>query len=532
MLSDDVLEWCEENDVEAISRLQQQVTDSDDRNSEVWLIRDSDGLFKILKEIIVPPPDYLTEDEIYPCLPALKFIAKLFGTNKISGTKFLRRSFLYGQPLSDYCFKDNMLDKKDAFLVLSNVAEALYILKCNLLYMLDLQPENILISTHDIFFPDLGLSKFYFESTTVSALTAHPRYCAPETLIAHEANDKSMVFQLGIIAQEILTSKYPIKRVSLDNVEFNQYIENDLIAHMLEVKCKDRPTLEQCAAEFKKQTTSSFVRRRGIPILDTKDTILFPARMGIPHKGHIRYICALLDLGYKVIISIQRSFTISDRDPIQKYLVMKMVAQSLLDAGYSQDSFSFCLTPFFRTPQEMSLYFTMMPNFDNVVAVASSNPSILSMKCFPDNFITQQHLFGIEGQVHETLSWGEIIRTAVKNNDYKTFQEYAATGVEKILSFEELKKIYNIIPIEFVDGKAYAYVDDFLFGSNFIVQLVNYHLPEECIAEHYSKASIFDAYSKDSTIILYDKKVQLSYIKYDFNLSNTTLYFQLKPMEV
>jgi nicotinamide mononucleotide adenylyltransferase len=306
---------------------------------------------------------------------------------------------------------------------------------------------------------------------------------------------------------------------------------------MLRLNPDERPTLQECSDKFVgafSDRPKRWIKRRGIKS-SCDQYILFPARMGIPHRGHIEYMSRILDLGYKLIISIQRSYTITDRDPIPKWLVMKMVAQSLLDAGYSREDFKIYLTPFYRTNVEMMKHFAELPGREKIITVASSNPSVHEL--FPDKpIIEQKHVFCAEYDGNEFIprSWGEIIRSSVKNNDYGTFQDYVAGGVEKILSFKEIQAMYGKPNIEFVPGmlKAVLLVD----GVRSIAMLVSKYLtPEESLLQGINDSDevckMTDPYSRDTTVEWYGKIMHFFYNRTEFEDGDEIIYFDLLKQE-
>jgi hypothetical protein len=241
----------------------------------------------------------------------------------------------------------------------------------------------------------------------------------------------------------------------------------------------------------------------------------------------------ILDIGYKLIISIQRAYTITDRDPIPKWLAMKMVARSLLELGYSRDDFEFIFTPFYGTQTELFYHFDMMPHKDEIIAVASSNPDVHNL--FPSiDVITQRDVFGFEGEQFEDRSWGEALRRSVKDDDYNYFKEFAAIGVEKILTFDEIKRTYGQPNIEFVSGVIKVKLDTSSMDempTAISCEVMRYCSPEEsivqCIDEHFDSCQIVDAYQRDSVIKLNNKNMYLSYVKTELDCGNETIYFKL-----
>jgi len=302
---------------------------------------------------------------------------------------------------------------------------------------------------------------------------------------------------------------------------------------MLEQYPANRPDLKDCLKEFNGNHKTSFIKRRIIVPPEEKNCVLFPARMGIPHKGHIDYMTRILDLDYKLIVSIQRSYSITDRDPLPKWFVMKMVAQSLMAYGYPRESFKIYLTPFYQTPEEVSMHFAMLPEMENnIVAVASNNEAVL--KLFPDlPNILQRDVLGLEGEEFIPRSWGEILRGSVKDNDYAVFKEFAAIGVEKVLTFEEIKRLYLETPVA-VPSKSVRVV--LLSETNREITSVSvrkYTTPEEALVKLFNDSDqiceMVDLYSKDSRIKLDGQDFLLHYEKTEFDGSINIFFKLLKP---
>jgi serine/threonine protein kinase len=464
----------------------------------------------------------------------------------VKGVPFIRRSYIYGQPLSFYTCKENILDRDTALRVILEIAQNLQFLLFNKVLYLDLRAENVLLRPQGISFPDLGLSRFIKDENadTLRVVMAHPRYAAPETT-DNRATATTPVFQLGILAQELLTGTHPFDcspgALAGDDwcIDVERYligirdrapkwVELGFIDQMLNKDGEKRPTISDCAAEFKAMVTpKSYISRKGIPgVPKEKNTILFPARMGIPHIGHIEYIRRLIDLGAHVCIAISQSYTLSDRDPIHKWFVMKMVAQSLFKIGYPKESFSFYLVPFPANFPEKKLYYQMMPNADDIIAVASSNPTVHEI--FPEfEIIEQVHLLGSEGEAFEPLSWGEVLRSAVKSEDRKTFDTYVAYGVEDILTFEELRALYHEQTIVYVPGAVRAVLHSAQGQVITQCRVGKYSTPEESLLKNIPDSIIVDPYAKFTKAFVNADAVQIKYLSTEFDGTDEIIHFQI-----
>jgi serine/threonine protein kinase len=573
--------WCGANGLTPVTLLQEKLVTEKNRESEVWLARDTDGIFKVFKEMFDHKPGPMSE--IYPREDDTLFRIHLssrgheylplhYGTVEIDGTTYLKKSFLYGQPLSDYCRGSNLLSEEDAYYILHRIAWCLDHLLFDRVLFLDLRPENILVSftaaehpSHSsnklsfyVSFPDVGLSTFVENRDAISrAAISHPKYCPPETAFKNEASEKSIVFQLGLIAQELLTGIHPFDKFPdspsskdwwanchryIDPYDENDYppaVKTEFIGRMIDLEPEKRPGLKECFEEFQTKVRilggekKCTIKRKGIKVPETENNcILFPARMGIVHRGHINFMSRILDLGYKLIVSIQRAYTSTEKDPIPKWLIMKMVARSLLELGYSKESFRIVLTPFYDNRKNMLMHFSMLPGIDEVIGVASSNPSVHAL--FEENpIITQQHVFGFEGSEYKDLSWGEFIRGAIKNDDYEIFKDYAALGIENILSFEEIRTMCQTRPeIVFVPGHVNVRLLNSRNETVVAGRVFKYSTPEESLIKHLQQndvpdCSIIDPYSKNTKVLWNGYETEFLYDNLNFDGQDELITFKL-----
>jgi hypothetical protein len=258
--------------------------------------------------------------------------------------------------------------------------------------------------------------------------------------------------------------------------------------------------------------------------------------MGVPHRGHIDYISRVLELGFHVRISLQRSYTITRRDPYPKWLVMKMVAQSLFDRGFGPDHFDFLFTPFYRTHPELQLHFAMMPGRDDVVAIASGNPEVHAL--FPAlPIIDQRVVFGVAGESYQTRSWGAQIRAAIRQGDQETFEALAASGVERILSFGELRRSYAETPVELVrrvivvlrDGRGRELVRGrvrrYLSAEESLVWLLNQSSRES--ESSVAPAHLVDPYAREARVRVDGCPGSLRYVGSEVAAEVLTVSFRL-----
>lgn len=522
------LDYCRLNSISVIRRLQKGV-EGTDKCSYVYLVLDNDGIFKVYKELLEYKDRLTFEHEgfAYRHLPETEFLPRCYGGPEglvdIGEYKFLKLSVHFGQSLADYTKPENLLRENEALYVIKNIAKRLNFLRERGILYLDLKPENIILDKNNVKFLDLGIVKVLEENQEEADIfLADPRYVTPECGTKLRASEASLVYQLGILFAQLLTGKHPfdivpgldgmnresaIIKYSWPSVTISpnlQGIRQDIVAEMLAKDPAKRPSLTDVADSLKGKLEIRIKQKGRERRSRENNTILFVGRMGIPHKGHIEYISRFLEMGFFVRIAIAKSYTITPQDPIPKWIVMKMIAQSLFYRGFSSEDFDFILTPFYETDKEMKMHYLMLPCREDIVGVASSNPDV--ERLFQDKRVfDQRSVFGYEAEKYQNLSWGEIVRTAVREEDYETFVSYAAEGVEDILSFSEIRKSYGYPEIEFVFGKVIAVL---LNSRNEIIRgrVLKYSSPEQSLLFHLRnkghKAEIIEPYSLKPGFVL------------------------------
>lgn len=549
--------FCHQNGLFLLKTLQEGIN-SIRYCSWVYLVRDTDGIIKIFKEVLTqnhgPLAGIGIEDIIYSHLPNNDFLPNFFGTINISGTKFIKLSVHFGKCLD----LSRSVSSNQAQSIILKISQGVQFLHSHDITYLDVKPENFLINSSSVLMLDLGISRFSSCQSDLDIYLSDPRFATPEGTTQLKATSASDVFQIGLLYYWLQTGRHPFDLVPFQAQDMSLDRESALLRYAFPVSVLDfrelppvshlhqftliekmldrdpsrRPDIDQIVSTLDSRI-NFFVQKPQIKSKRRQDnTILFPARMGIPHRGHIEFISRLLHLGYFVLISIQRTYTLTNRDPIQKSFVMKMVAQSLIDQGFTPDvDFSFISTPYYQTKSELECHFLSLPQIDDVIGVASSNPGIPAL--FPDLPIFDQNsVFGSEDQLWQDLSWGEIVRQSVRDNDYVTFSQYAASGVEEILSFDELRLMVQQAHIEFAKTVEVVCLQDHLEISR--GRVFRYQFPEQSLVYHLKSlcghiVKVDNLYSRDSEINLNGQPAILSYSKTDFNVASQheTIYFNL-----
>jgi serine/threonine protein kinase len=553
--------YAKENGIEIIRVIQSGINDIR-RASHVYLIQDRDGIFKIAKELVsykgtsleaIGQDEFMIYERLKDIPDAIIPCYGKFAINERSS--FIKLPFNFATQVDRFSGK---LSIDEAVILIARSAKSLErIHSCDVLH-LDIKPSNITFDGETARFFDFGVSKkLSIGETETPIWLADPKYGTPEcgkTLTASKASD---IFQLGIVFHEMITGNHPFA----NKFEFSEgdrnresailkyfwpnmvasYVGNldqqlgdkrlSILAQMLDSDPTKRPSAE----EVTKYLEGGFSITVNSPVWTTvnrkeKNTILFPARMGIPHKGHIEYIARLVKLGFHIKISLQRSFTISERDPLPKWIVAKIVSQALFESGIDRENFSFIFTPFYATKEELRYHFAFMPGISDIIAVASSNPSIKDLfQQLP--IFDQKTVFGVEGIDYQDLSWGEILRGAVRDDDQMLFQEYAAASIEKTITFSQLREAIKLPEIDFSPGTIRVRLIDETGAEMFIGRHYKYLSPEGSIirnlAKIYNQCKIIDPYSKNTVIEIDGQLINLEYLETLIQGDIETITYQL-----
>lgn len=475
-VEDTILDFAAENGIE-ILRVLQEGSDGEDARQWVFLGVGPDGIVKVWKEIDERAFDAArwrqalpSEDELFLRAGNVDGLSRFHGTENLDGVRFLRRAYVYGQSLLDFVRDGRRLGETEARQFVGDLARSLASLHARGVVIGDLRPQNIRVGTDGrptLF--DLGLGYALGDDPLADhdAFVTDARYLAPEMVWQHRLGRRTEVFQLGMLYHQLRYGKtafgntaFPENRESHEALAITYGLPSALLAYegddpllrrMLDPDPAARPSMAEVAAALT-PSVRVFVPhppRKEAPVKRPRDTVLVPARIGLPHRGHVDLIARYIDLGYRALVSLQQAYTITDSDPYPKWDVMKMVARSLIRLGYRPDvDFAFTFTRLFETDREHEMHFSMLPEVERVAAIGSGNPSTAHLLARP--MFDQKMVFGEEGEAYETRSWGEILRRAVREGDRGTFDALAACGVEGIMSFDELREAYARTPVEFV----------------------------------------------------------------------------------
>ncbi len=490
-------EYCERRGA-TLLRVLQEARGGTDACSGVFLAIDADGIVKVFKEEL-PHKDAEVgatekESEVHARLEGLPFFPRLYGVEDFGGISVMRQSVAYGQELQAWLDAGVQFAPQEVRSIMGRVAGALAVMHERGVLHQDIRPANIRIDGDALSLIDVGDGRICKAGKVISATPSDPVYAPPETASQGQASVVSDVFQLGAVGRQLAD------RRAFQYAQLNSWIDR-----MVNPDPNGRPSAASVASGLGETGRLRIHAPRGSRrTLPDAGIVLFPARMGIPHQGHVDFIARVMELGFPVIISLQRSYTITDRDPLPKWQVMKMVAASLVEKGFVPDQdFSFVFTPLFGSDEAHRMHFAMMPGMDRVVAVASGNPDVQAL--FPElPFIDQRAVFGHEGEDYLERSWGEGLRDAVRLGVRGTFSALAASGVEKVLSFAELRRDYAAVQVEFVRGSVTVVVIDGAGNEAARGRALRYLAPQQSAVRHLAatglQTRVTDLYARDTAV--------------------------------
>lgn len=307
------------------------------------------------------------------------------------GVEYMRRTFAYGCPLSETKWKS--LTPEAVGWLAYRVAKNLSGMHARGVMYLDLCPENIL--TDGTLFDLSHGRRSPLRGGEVDSFIIREEYTSPETVLRRKASTASDVFSLGVLLHTMLTGNHPfmdrfysddpLLTYSVPNALFEYgglaMVCGELLRRMLAKDPAMRPTMEEVAEEFScfaKNPAPTFQRVGRHQDSFQAPVALLPMRCGVPHNGHINLITRLMDLGFFVQVSLQKSYTWSSEDPLPKWEVAKMLRAAVAERGYPVEDMDVMLTPF-EDLASIRMHFLMSPRWENTKVIVSGNPGIPEM---------------------------------------------------------------------------------------------------------------------------------------------------------
>ena len=189
------------------------------RSGNIFLVEEDEEVY-VAKEHLKQYTDfsringYSTEKEILELGLDHLGLPKYFGSIRLNGIEFLKIEFVKGDPLRR--FVKQRLPKEKVIDVLIQTAEIIeYLQSQNIIYG-DLKDKNLIYDRQKVTLIDFGMSRRFdkpvTDETFYFSTASTPKYTTPERIMMHKIYAKSDVFQLGILAYELLTGEHPFAR--------------------------------------------------------------------------------------------------------------------------------------------------------------------------------------------------------------------------------------------------------------------------------------------------------------------------------
>lgn len=534
---------CRRNGATVLRQLQAR-TEGREACRSVFLVLDTDGLVKVFKELRPAWASRLglidDESKLYERLGPVPGLPVYYGTTVIDDDlTFLRMGVCYGRTLDDI---GAPLPREEADYVVGRLAGVLAELHGRGVVYNDLRLSNVKVDADRVHLLDVGDAQFLHDGV-VTTYVHGPRHVAPEVVLRHKAQSASDVFQLGVVYHELLTGRHPFNEVlpveedhglsrlrdCLANVMLpTSRQDDDLLSRMLDADPVRRPA----AAEIAERLRGTPPRVR-VPTKtpESNGTVLFPARIGIPHRGHVDFIARLMELGYEVLVSLGASYVRTHLDPLPKWIVMKMIGKSLELRGLDTQRVKFACTPLFEDAEQIGLHYALMPGVSKVVAVASGNEEV--HRLFQDRWpiIDQAALFAREGEDYEVRSWGRRLREAVMRDDRVTFDELVAPGVEEIMSLSEMQAYCARPPHDFAwgreRGRVLVVLRDAADKELARQRVSTYSTPEDALVKSL-EATFVDRFSRHSVVRIGSKNASLVFEDTALDGQNLSINYRLE----
>jgi serine/threonine protein kinase len=113
------------------------------------------------------------------------------------------------------------IDNEEAAWVLFNICEGLKFAHGLKIIHRDLKPHNIHLKNGVPKISDWGLSKIISDSTSTTSTSFTPNYAAPEQIQNRAKDERTDIWQLGVILYELVTGTLPFKGESMFEIGMN-----------------------------------------------------------------------------------------------------------------------------------------------------------------------------------------------------------------------------------------------------------------------------------------------------------------------
>ena len=176
------------------------------------------------------------------------------------------------------------IQSEEAVWILFNICEGLKFAHDRKIIHRDLKPQNVLLKNGIPKISDWGLSRIISESTTTSATSFTPYYAAPEQINNRVKDERTDLWQLGVILYELVTGKLPFTGDSMVEIGMNiatkdpqrpgEIIPDAKVIDAVVMKCleKDPKRRYQSVLELQKDL-ALYLRKNYAELLKTSVTV-------------------------------------------------------------------------------------------------------------------------------------------------------------------------------------------------------------------------------------------------------------------
>jgi serine/threonine protein kinase len=129
----------------------------------------------------------------------------------------------FEEELCDSALSDQSkpIENEEAAWILFNICEGLKFAHGQKIIHRDLKPQNVLLKNGVPKISDWGLSRIVSESISTTATSFTPYYAAPEQINNRAKDERTDIWQLGVILFELVTGILPFKGESMVEIGMN-----------------------------------------------------------------------------------------------------------------------------------------------------------------------------------------------------------------------------------------------------------------------------------------------------------------------
>jgi serine/threonine protein kinase len=221
------------------------------------------------------------------------FIAEMQNWTKLSHPNIVRL-FDYNimpmpyfeEELCDSALADQSkpIESEEAAWILFNICEGLKFAHDRKIIHRDLKPQNVLLKNGVPKISDWGLSRIISESTTTSATSFTPYYAAPEQINNRAKDERTDIWQLGVILYELVTGVLPFNGDSMVEIGMNiatkdpkrpgEIIPDAIVIDAVVMKCLEKDPKKRYSTVLELQKDLAlYLRENYAELLKTSVTV-------------------------------------------------------------------------------------------------------------------------------------------------------------------------------------------------------------------------------------------------------------------